>query len=279
MNYANMTDPAARMAALFNSLCQRPAAAGEVWLVGAGPGDVELLTLKALRVLQQAEVVVYDRLVSEEILALAPPTALRIDVGKTPGRHTLPQPEINALLVTLAQGGSRVVRLKGGDPFIFGRGGEEQAALQQAGIACRVVPGITAALGCAAASGIPLTHRACAQSVRLVTGHGRDGAPDLDWRALVAERQTLVCYMGLTHCDPLAQQLMAHGMAATMPVAVVARGTRADQQVWTCTLATLAETVRRAQPPSPSLLIIGEVVTCYRAPGVASPAQQGVVAG
>lgn len=275
MIYSKMTDNAARMAALLGGLCRSRTGAGDVWLVGAGPGDVELLTLKALRVLQQAEVVVYDRLVSEEIMALVPPGALKIDVGKTPQHHTLPQPAINALLVSLAQAGQRVVRLKGGDPFVFGRGGEEQEAVQQAGLRCHVVPGITAALGCAAAVGIPLTHRACAQSVRLVTGHGRDGEPDLDWPSLVAEGQTLVFYMGLTHCAALSEQLMAHGMAGAMPAAVIARGTRADQQVFTCTLATLAGTVAREKPASPSLLIVGEVVRYYQADHAARAARQG----
>lgn len=276
MSYAKMTDNAARMAALLGAVCRSRPEAGEVWLVGAGPGDVELLTLKAVRVLQQAEVVVYDRLVSDEIMALVPPGALKIDVGKTPHHHTLPQPEINALLVALAQAGQRVVRLKGGDPFVFGRGGEEQQALQQAGLPCRVVPGITAALGCAAATGIPLTHRACAQSVRLVTGHSRNGEPDLDWPALVADGQTLVFYMGLTHCAALSQQLIAHGMAASMPAAVIARGTRADQQVFPCTLATLADTVAREKPAAPSLLIIGEVVQFYRADSTEMPRQQAL---
>ncbi|WP_017345899.1 uroporphyrinogen-III C-methyltransferase [Pantoea sp. A4] len=245
-----------------------PLRAGEIWLVGAGPGDVELLTLKALRAIQQADVVVYDRLVSGEIMALVPATALCIDVGKTRGCHRLAQPQINQLLVELAQAGQRVVRLKGGDPFIFGRGGEEQDFAQQAGIICHVVPGITAAIGCAAAVGLPLTHRACAQSVRFITGHGREGEPQLDWPTLVDSQQTLVFYMGLSHSSGLCQRLMEHGMATTTPVAIIERGTQPDQRLLTATLASLPALLAQYQPQSPSLLIVGEVVRFCRHPAL-----------
>ncbi len=193
-----------------------PGTTGAVWLVGAGPGDAELLTLKALRAIEQATVVV-DRLVSDEVLALIPSTTPCIDAGKAPGRHGMKQQDINRLLVDLACAGHRVVRLKGGDPFIFGRGGEEMLALQRAGISCRVVPGITAAAGCAASTGIPLTHRECAQSVQFITGHGKNGAPALDWDALRDPRQTLVFYMGLTWCAELSRGLMDNGRAAAYP--------------------------------------------------------------
>ncbi|MGB9098655.1 uroporphyrinogen-III C-methyltransferase [Erwinia sp.] len=237
---------------------------GSVWLVGAGPGDVDLLTVKALRMIQQAEVVVYDRLVSQEILALIPPTALSIDVGKTPGFHGLKQAQINQLLVELASAGQTVIRLKGGDPFIFGRGGEEMTCVQEAGIACHIVPGITAATGCAAATGIPLTHRDMAQSVRFITGHGKDGKPQLDWYSLKDPRQTLVFYMGLTWCEALSERLIAFGREAETPVAIIERGTRADQRVSLTTLQQLAVTVAREKPQSPALLIVGDVVRLYR---------------
>ncbi|WP_338563132.1 uroporphyrinogen-III C-methyltransferase [Erwinia sp. E_sp_B04_7] len=238
--------------------------AGAVWLVGAGPGDVDLLTVKALRLIEQAEVVVYDRLVSPEILALIPASALSIDVGKTPGFHGMKQSQINQLLVELAAAGQQVIRLKGGDPFIFGRGGEEMTAVQEAGLVCHIVPGITAATGCAAATGIPLTHRDLAQSVRFITGHGKDGKPQLDWESLKDARQTLVFYMGLTWCGALSEQLIAFGRDAETPVAIVERGTRADQRVTLTTLHQLAETVLREKPQSPALLIVGEVVRLYR---------------
>lgn len=238
---------------------------GSIWLVGAGPGDPELLTVKALRLIQQAEVVVFDRLVSEAILALVPPGALSIDVGKTPGFHGMKQSQINQLLVELAAAGQKVIRLKGGDPFIFGRGGEEMASAQQAGIACHIVPGITAAVGCAAATGIPLTHRDMAQSVRFITGHGKEGKPKLDWYSLKDPCQTLVFYMGLTWCEALSERLIAFGRDAQTPVAIVERGTRADQRVTLTSLRQLAETVRREKPQSPALLIVGEVVQFYRA--------------
>ena len=243
---------------------QQPVRAGEVWLVGAGPGDAELLTLKALRAIQQADVVVFDRLVSPPVMALIPDEALRIDVGKSMRDHTLGQDEINQLLVDLAQRGHRVVRLKGGDPFVFGRGGEEMAHCQQNGVACHIVPGITAAMGCAAASGIPLTHRDLAQSVRFVTGHGAHGEPDVDWAALASARQTLVFYMGITHSDHISQRLVAHGLPASTPVAVIERGTQPEQRVLTATLDSLAYIIAHEKVKTPALLIVGEVVKMYR---------------
>lgn len=245
---------------------------GCVWLVGAGPGDAELLTLKALRLIGAADVVVYDRLVSEEVLALIPAATLALDVGKTPGFHGMKQSQISQLLVDLARSGRNVVRLKGGDPFIFGRGGEEMQQLQAAGINCQIVPGITAATGCAAACGIPLTHRDMAQSVRFITGHGKEGKPQLAWESLQDARQTLVFYMGLTWSAELSRQLCLHGRAAETPVAVVERGTRRDQRVLIATLATLEATIAHYQPQSPSLIIVGEVVNLYR-PAAADSAE------
>ena len=239
-------------------------ASGSVWLVGAGPGDVELLTLKALRLIKSADVVVYDRLVSEAIMAEVPDHTLAIDVGKKPGSHGLKQAQINQLLIDLAASGRVVVRLKGGDPFIFGRGGEEMIALQQAGIACQIVPGITAAAGCAAASGIPLTHRDCAQSLRLITGHGKSGEPRLDDASLAASNQTLVFYMGLKWSASITAQLQAQGRASDTPVAIIENGTRPDQRVMVTTLADLTATIAREQAQSPALLLVGEVVRFYR---------------
>lgn len=243
---------------------RNPVCRGEVWLVGAGPGDVELLTLKALRVIQQADVVVFDRLVSEPIMALIPADVLRIDVGKSTRNHRLGQAEINQLLVDLAQTGKRVVRLKGGDPFVFGRGGEEMVHCQQHDVVCHIVPGITAAMGCAAASGIPLTHRNLAQSVRFVTGHGAQGEPDLDWAKLTMARQTLVFYMGIANCGNIRQQLIAHGLPVTTPVAIIERGTQPEQRVITGTLDVLADLVTANRVMTPALLIVGEVVGMYR---------------
>lgn len=264
----NTLEHALQMQQLANVLAagdrRQPVRGGEVWLVGAGPGDVELLTLKALRAIQQADVVVFDRLVSPPVMALIPDETLRIDVGKSMRNHTLGQDEINQLLVDLAQAGHRVVRLKGGDPFVFGRGGEEMAHCQRYGVPCHIVPGITAAMGCAAASGIPLTHRDLAQSVRFVTGHGAQGEPDVDWSALASARQTLVFYMGLTHSEHISQRLMAHGLPATTPVAVIERGTQPEQRVLTATLDLLARTVTREKVKTPALLIVGEVVNMYQ---------------
>lgn len=231
---------------------------GDVALVGAGPGDAGLLTLKGLQLIQQADVIVYDRLVSDEILNLVRRDAERIFVGKRAGHHCVPQEEINQLLCEQALRGKRVVRLKGGDPFIFGRGGEELEALAQLQIPFSVVPGITAASGCAAYSGIPLTHRDHAQSVRLVTGHVQKTGT-LAWQTLAAEQQTLVFYMGLAQAGEIQQQLMKHGMRSDMPVALVENGTSTRQRVVTGTLIEL-ETLA-GQVTSPSLMIIGSVVS------------------
>ncbi|WP_263753830.1 siroheme synthase CysG [Kosakonia cowanii] len=231
---------------------------GEVVLVGAGPGDAGLLTLKGLQQIQQADVVVYDRLVSDEIMNLVRRDADRVFVGKRAGYHCVPQEEINQILLHEAQSGKRVVRLKGGDPFIFGRGGEELETLCHAGIPFSVVPGITAASGCSAYSGIPLTHRDYAQSVRLVTGHLKTGG-ELDWANLAAEKQTLVFYMGLNQAAAIQEQLIAHGMQADMPVALVENGTSVQQRVVSGALSQLGELAQQVK--SPSLIIVGRVVT------------------
>ncbi|PLR40959.1 uroporphyrinogen-III C-methyltransferase [Chimaeribacter californicus] len=247
--------------ALNDTLTQHQKEGGQVTLVGAGPGDAGLLTLRGLQVMQQADVVLYDHLVSDEILDLVRRDADRICVGKRAGAHSVAQEETNRLLVELALKGKRVVRLKGGDPFIFGRGGEELQAAKAAGIPFQVVPGVTAAAGATAYAGIPLTHRDYAQSVQFITGHCRPDGDAFDWATLARSRQTLAIYMGTVKAAEISAQLIAHGRAADTPVAVIGRGTRADQQVLTGTLAQLD--ILAQQAPTPALLVIGEVVSLH----------------
>lgn len=243
---------------------------GKVTIVGTGPGDPDLLTFKALRAMQAADIVVYDRLIGDDILDYVRRDAERVFVGKAKGRHTLTQDRINRLLIGRARAGQRVVRLKGGDPFVFGRGGEELDALRAAGIATEVVPGITAATGCAAAAGLPLTHRSHASAVTFVTGHGSDGEPDLDWPTLAALEHTLVVYMGLSTAGVIASQLIAHGKSPDTPAAIVENGTRPNQRVITGALANLETLVAQHAIDGPALIVIGDVAAL--ANGAASDA-------
>ncbi|MBU4520425.1 MAG: uroporphyrinogen-III C-methyltransferase [Gammaproteobacteria bacterium] len=236
---------------------------GCVYLVGAGPGDPELLTLKAVRLLEQADVIVYDNLVSSGVLDFAAPGAQRIFAGKRRNEHTMRQEQINLLLVQLAREGKQVVRLKGGDPFVFGRGGEEMQELAAHGVDFEVIPGVTAACGVASYAGIPLTHRDHAQVAMFVTGHLKDGSANLDWEALVRPNQTVVIYMGLNALPDICRQLMAHGAPSTRPIAAVQHGTLATQQVLTGTLADLPAKVAGSGFTSPSLLIVGDVVKLH----------------
>jgi len=241
-----------------------PARAGVVWLVGAGPGDPELLTLKALKALQGADVVVHDGLVTAAILDLAPPAARRISVAKRKSRHSYSQDEINRMLTAFAREGLTVVRLKGGDPFIFGRGGEELEACRAAGVECRVIPGVTAALAAGASAGAPLTHRGSAQAVTFVTGHAaKGGEPDLDWAALARPNQTVVIYMGLSMAAPIAARLMAAGGASSTPALIVENASRADERRVVTRLAGLAEAA--AALSGPALLIVGEAMALAQA--------------
>ena len=233
---------------------------GHVSLVGAGPGDAELLTLRAARLISAADAVVYDALVGEDVLTLIRDDAERIYVGKEAGNHTLAQEEINHLLVRLAHEGKHVVRLKGGDPFIFGRGGEEIEELVQYDVAFEVVPGVTAASGVSAYAGIPLTHRDYAQSCTFATGHLKNGTADLDWPALVRPNQTVVIYMGIGALAEISRQLIAHGMSPDTPAAAVQHGTRRNQRTVVATLCTLADAIAAAGVRPPALLIVGEVV-------------------
>jgi len=236
---------------------------GCVYLVGAGPGDPELLTLKAVRLLERADVIVYDNLVSSGVLDFASPGAKLVFAGKRRNEHTMRQEQINGLLVQLAREGKQVVRLKGGDPFVFGRGGEEMQELAAHGVDFEVVPGVTAACGVASYAGIPLTHRDHAQGCLFVTGHQKDGSADLDWEALVRPHQTVVIYMGLNALPDICRQLMAHGAPATRPIAAVQHGTLATQQVLTGTLSDLPAKVAGSGFTSPSLLIVGDVVKLH----------------
>ncbi len=238
---------------------------GIVYLVGAGPGNPDLLTLRAAKLIALGDVLVYDRLVGADILKLARGDARRIYVGKARANHTLPQDEISALLVRLAREGRRVVRLKGGDPFIFGRGGEEIETLRSHGIPFEVVPGITAASGIAAYAGIPLTHRDHAHAVTLVTGHLKDGSMNLDWTALARPGQTVVVYMGLQGLPILARELIAHGLPATTPAAVIQQGTTVNQRVVSGRIADLPRLAADAQLVAPTLIVIGDVVKLQHA--------------
>ena len=237
---------------------------GKVTLVGAGPGDPELLTIRALKVLQGSDVVVYDRLVSPEIMALVPDGVRRIDVGKMPKHHAVPQEEINELLVSLALQGLDVARVKGGDPLIFGRGSEEAAALREAGISVSYVPGITAAQGTAAATGVPLTHRGLATGVRYVTGHrAKDAALDLDWKSLASPETTLVVYMGVSSIGEIAAKLAEHGLAAGTPVLMVASATTPREERRVSTLRDIGRDASLHKGTAPVLFVIGQVVSLY----------------
>lgn len=250
-----------------------PLLPGEVALIGAGPGDPGLLTLRAWGLLQQADAIVHDRLVSDELLRLLPAAARRHDVGKASGQRSPRQEEINAILHELAAQGHRVARLKGGDPFVFGRGSEELQYLLERGIDCQVVPGVTAASGCSAYAGIPLTHRGLAQSCRFITGHLRDnGELALPWQSLACHGQTLVFYMGLAALPTIAAELMAAGLAASTPGALISHGTSRRQRVQRGTLATLPQIARQHGFVAPTLIVIGEVVALFADRQLAHPA-------
>ncbi|SED49093.1 uroporphyrin-III C-methyltransferase [Pseudomonas frederiksbergensis] len=253
---------------------ESPFRPGEVALVGAGPGDPRLLTLRAWSLLMQADAVVYDRLISPELLTLIPLTCARHYVGKASGCHSLPQDQINELLADLADQGQRVVRLKGGDPFIFGRGAEELEYLLQRGVDCQVVPGITAASGCSAYAGIPLTHRDLVNSCRFITGHlQRDGELSLPWNSLADSSQTLVFYMGLSNLGIIAKRLIEAGMSADTPAALISNGTRPDQHVARGKLHQLPTLALDCPPGIPTLTVIGTVVDLFAAEQLEYPAR------
>ncbi len=237
--------------------------AGKVWLIGAGPGDPDLLTVKAARLIARADVLVFDHLVGDGIMDLARPDARRIYAGKEASKHTLPQEAINKLLVDLAREGLAVVRLKGGDPFIFGRGGEELEILAASGIPFEVVPGVTAASGCAAYSGFPLTHRDHAQAVTFVTGHLKDHTVNLDWPALARPNQTVVFYMGIGAAEEICRQMISHGLPPQTPAAVVRNGTLPTQQSLLATLETLPQRIEQAGITPPALIVVGSVVNLH----------------
>lgn len=237
--------------------------AGKVWLIGAGPGDPDLLTVKAARLIAQADALVYDHLVGEGIMDLARSDARLIYAGKEASKHTLPQGSINQLLVDLAREGLSVVRLKGGDPFIFGRGGEELETLVASDIPFEVIPGVTAAAGCAAYSGFPLTHREHAQALTFVTGHLKDGSVNLDWPALARPCHTIVFYMGIGAAAEICRQMISHGLPPTTPAAVVRNGTLPDQQTLLATLGTLPERINESEIKPPALIIVGSVVSLH----------------
>jgi uroporphyrin-III C-methyltransferase len=239
---------------------QHPPRTGTVYLIGSGPGALDLLTLRAARLIGEADAIVYDNLIADGVLDLVRADAEKIYVGKESSNHTVPQEELNLLLVRLAREGKKVIRLKGGDPFIFGRGGEEIETLFEFGIPFEVVPGVTAAAGCAAYAGIPLTHRDHAQTVTFATGHLKDGTINLDWPALARPKQTVVFYMGVGGIREICRQMIAHGLLGSHPAAVVQNGTTVRQRVLTADLATLPDKVEAAGIVSPALIIVGTVV-------------------
>lgn len=246
--------------------------AGEVALVGSGPGDAELLTIRALRFIEQAEVAIYDRLVSDEIMALLPANCERLYVGKEQAKHCVPQDKINELLLQYAQQGKRVLRLKGGDPFIFGRGGEEAQYLLKNGVSCHLCPGITAASGCTTYAGIPLTHRGVAQGCTFITGHMQnDGQLNLPWQSLSDSSQTVVFYMGINTLPSITEQLIKHGRNANTPAALIRKGTQPEQQIFRGKISNLAELVAEHKITPPTLIVIGDVVNQLTDVALAKP--------